>query len=345
MFLPLIFAFPPQEAFRAMASLTVTRPTFEFGGWAGWDTASPTGAISEDGRWSAYSWMGGVELRDHAGQGPGWSRNVSVRGNSGRPLDVSREGKWRAQSVPLALTPDGRLYARGTAFGFAIENVKTGEAVRARRDAEVENPARGLAFSPDGKTLAIVSGSRGKFRLSLLDMVTGRERPTATPVAAKPWTPRFTRDSRYIVTASPVPMLIDLAGKVRLRLREASTAYYLRTGGTLKNEGLIGLWGRRWQASWIGPNPPFRESAQYGDLQQVNAARGFADASGEWFAAPLKSLLPVGDGYKTAVRIFRPKGPLDVAMSSEAEGFAISPGGRWLLVLDSTRFLVVDTTQ
>jgi hypothetical protein len=223
-----------------------------------------------------------------------------------------------------------------------IEDVKTGEVAKARQDRGVENPARGLMFSPDGKTLALVSGSRGKFHLSFLDLATGREKRAASPVAARAWTPRFTRDSKYIVAANPQPMLIERSGRVRMEMPgEARAVYFTRLDGTRKALGLAALRGMRWRTRWTNPNEAPNDAVRYAELERLRSEAGIVDPSGAWYAAPLKT--PGVHGYKAGVRVLRPKGTLDVELGREADGLGASPGGRWLLILDSTRYFVVDT--
>ncbi|HYT89177.1 MAG TPA: WD40 repeat domain-containing protein, partial [Gemmataceae bacterium] len=84
----------------------------------------------------------------------------------------------------LALSPDGSTLASGGLYGVQLWDLAT-QKERPRFARDVTRPVpSGLAFSPDGKTLAVASREKDKmghtFVVRLLDAVTGKVRATLT---------------------------------------------------------------------------------------------------------------------------------------------------------------------
>lgn len=342
-FLAFALLAPQQKSIALSTSLYIIEPNFQFGGWAGADLNPPGASVSEDGRWTAYSWMGALLVQNRQAPQPAVDRQVALTGRDAPPFDW-KNGQWRVQTAPLALSPDGRWLARGTKFGFVVEEASTGKRFWERTEAGIENPARSLIFSPDGKTIAMVRGTEGKFRLWLFDLATKRLTEADSPPAARVWAPGFTADSRYLVASDPVPALFDRQGKRRLRFDgPAGATYFMKLDGRLKNDGLAALRGGRWKTSWIGKDPDLREAFLFEGVGALRPEMGKVDPSGDWYAAALREPRATHGSQKAEVRILRASSPIDVSLTMPVRDLNASAGGRWLLLTTSTTIHAVDT--
>jgi WD40 repeat protein len=120
---------------------------------------SPSMALSPDGRTMAVG---------------GWSWNACVKL---RYLDTGAERTLAAGSGPVAFSPGGRrLASAGPSGGWAtvkIWDTMSGQELFALHGHQ--EPVWGIAFAPDGRTVASASGDR---TIKLWDIATGAERAT-----------------------------------------------------------------------------------------------------------------------------------------------------------------------
>ena len=101
----------------------------------------------------------------------------------------------------VVLSPDGtRLALVGGAGSVRIWHLATG-AVDTVRTGD-GNPVRTVAFSPDGRTLAVVTIEGGDEPVTLLDAATGRTQHTIRPSARGPLSLVFSPDGTTMATTS-----------------------------------------------------------------------------------------------------------------------------------------------
>ena len=321
----------------AGSTARVRSPDFAFAHWSGSDRQPPTGAISDDGKVIAYSWMGRIQVDDGKTQ-----RLIDPQDDASPPLDRDEKGEWSRRAPALALSGDGRFLARGTVFGAVVEGAMDGKRVAALTDssASAEGPARGLAFAPDGRTLAVVRGAAGRFKLALLDVASDRTTRVAVPPATRPYVPRFTRDGRFLIAALGVPTVLTRAGGFVARASGEGPSFVSPTGTfwTLV-EG-------RWRGKPLPGSKPRTRPAPFAFALGERPLEGFADASGVWFAVPARSLPGRPSGWESSVHLLRPGGVLKLHLPSPPDGpMLVSPNGRWLLVPNYPHFLAIDTAR
>jgi WD40 repeat protein len=113
-----------------------------------WRGATPYPAFSCDELWCLTVADGTGQLRDMTS-----GRDVTF------PLDI---GHVNEAGYPVALSPDGRLFAAGSGVGYFI----LGETAKPRDSAvrlhQYTSACFSVAFSPDGQRLAVGSGSRNQ---------------------------------------------------------------------------------------------------------------------------------------------------------------------------------------
>jgi WD40 repeat protein len=162
-----------------------------------WDTAGPQGVVRVKGfdkevRRLEFTAGGTLLAADRGGA------VVRLEASTGR-----RQGAAAAkvlQALSVAFSPDGRLVALGTIQGeVQVCDVETG-----KERFTLKPPAGlvyGLAFSPDGKTLAGASGTMGKTgHLTLWSVETGKERYHREANAYQTRCVAFAPDGRTLAT-------------------------------------------------------------------------------------------------------------------------------------------------
>ena len=150
----------------------------------------------------------------------------------GTPALTRSFGASQAEIAALAASPDGRLVAAGDSTGAVrVYELPSWEPTGTSIQLPAPIPQQGLAFAPDGTTLAAATTAADTTTLSLIDIPSGEARSLRSwpsiPAAAGP--PRFTRmafspDGQQIAVAvatasanSPVPV------DQRLFMLDAST--------------------------------------------------------------------------------------------------------------------------
>ena len=128
----------------------------------------------------------------------GWHRDACVKLLC---LDSGAERTLAAGSGPVAFSPDGRQLASGGSFGgwatLKVWDTATGQELFALRGHQ--DPAWGVAFAPDGQTVASASGDR---TIKLWDLVTGAERATLRGHTDQVDAVAFSPDGKLLASAS-----------------------------------------------------------------------------------------------------------------------------------------------
>jgi WD40 repeat protein len=144
---------------------------------------SPSLALSPDGRTLAVG---------------GWARAACVKL---RGLDTGAERTLPAGSGPVAFSPDGRHLASGGSFPgwdtVKIWDTTSGQERFALRGHQ--QPVWGLAFTPDGRTVASASGDR---TIKLWDVATGVEQATLRGHTDQVDAVAFSPDGKFLASAS-----------------------------------------------------------------------------------------------------------------------------------------------
>lgn len=207
---------------------------------------------------------------------------------------------WRTYEpigpVPLAFSPDGKLFATGAYGGLVVVDVKTKKSVLSARVGAFHR----CAFSPDGKTLAVADAKEG---LRLIDVAAGggtKPRTLKVPALCPgPVNFAFSPDGDQLVTGETRFVTIwDVAGGKEVR-RIA--------------------WGDR-TALAVAFSADGRQVTAVGD---DGRAATWLTASGKevrTFALPAHTL-PAG-------RIYR----IDLQYQDTADRLALSADGNWLAV-------------
>lgn len=126
-------------------------------------------------------------------------------------IGVARPGSDRL--LDEAISPDGRTLAvRGDSgdvvFFDAATLKRTGRKLTGSDQLGLNGatvgPLRALAFSPDGKTIAVGSTAGNRATLDLVDARTGAPRATASDGAFHTADVAFSRDGRFVATGEPV---------------------------------------------------------------------------------------------------------------------------------------------
>ncbi|KMS69506.1 hypothetical protein ACM01_34875 [Streptomyces viridochromogenes] len=141
-----------------------------------------------------------------------WARVIEVR-----DLATGRLRQSRALGAldTAVFSPDGRRVAVvDWEQSVRIWHLSTGalHTVRTGRD----RPVRAMAFTPDGRTLAVVSIEADDDRVTLLDAATGRTQRTIRSGAGSPLSLAFSPDGHTLATASGRSVKTWNAGTGRL---------------------------------------------------------------------------------------------------------------------------------
>ena len=301
-------------------------PDVAFEMWSGSDRQAPSGAISDDGRITAYSWMGQVVVADRTKTGAVIRRTLGTEELKDPPLDRDADGRWTRRAPSLALSADGKLLARGTSFGCVVEEAMTGRRVASLTDSSATNegPARGLAFSPDGRTLAAIRGAAGHFRLALLVVPENRAIRVDGAYDAEPSVPRFTRDSRYVLVSAAA---YSIKGRrVAILDQNAALIYLVET--------------KR------GPRLEAPSGGQFALQHEEGTEGGFVEASGAWLAVLSGTLPGRPEGWSASLTVIKARQRFEVYLPQPPTGtMAESSGGRWLLVPVGFHFYAIDTKR
>jgi WD40 repeat protein len=151
------------------------------------------------------------------------------------PAQVKKPGAiFRAPgsyTLAVALTANGKLLARGGADNAVdLWDVASGKKLHALKGHTV--PIMRLAFSPDGKTLASITGNLlpndvlGEVKL--WDVATGKERVSLKCHPNKTLSLAFSSDGKILATSSETVKLWDVAtGKEKMELRVSERPWEL----------------------------------------------------------------------------------------------------------------------
>ena len=291
----------------------------------------PCAAVSSDGRIVVYRGLDRIEVR----QGPKKVRT----GKSAR----SRYGAC------LCLSDDARLLAYDGPEGLVVEETLSG-----KRLAEAQlrghgpvgtapHPAEALAFSPNGRTLAVAYGFLYHHWVAFIDLPSGAARATVLDdfdggTFCLAWSP----DSKLLAGGNSVAFVLRRDGSAVLRPPQPGD-----DATASKEDGV---------RSVVGYGPYFRKEQPFaGDGNGVfplasNTER--SSVSSATFRGPLVApdgawaARPTGDGH---VEIFRPaERAFDAVARSQTRlptggGRAIvGGGGRWLLLPHRADFYAID---
>ncbi|GEM_PF-6387192 len=291
----------------------------------------PCAALSSDGRIVVYRGLDRIEVRQS-------SRRVRT-GRSAR----SRYGAC------LCLSEDARLLAYDGPEGLVVEETLSG-----KRLAEAQlrghgpvgtapHPAEALAFSPNGRTLAVAYGTLYHHWLAMIDLPSGAVRTTALDdfdggTFCLAWSP----DSRLLAGGNPVAFVLRRDGSTVLRPSLNGDPH-----GAPKEDGVRTI---------VGYGPFFRKGQPFaGDGHGVFPLASNTDRSSValgTFRGPLVApdgswaVRPTDDGH---VELFRPaERAFDVAARPQTRfstggGRAIvGGGGSWLLLPHGADFYAID---
>jgi RNA polymerase sigma factor (sigma-70 family) len=180
---------------------------------------------------------GGLIYRPPAGQSsaeqkdpplfsPAPARQDPASGLKGEPAQVKKTGTVvRAPgsfTLVVALTADGKLLARGGAdHTIDLWDAASGKKLHTLKGHTV--PILRLAFSPDGKTLASITGTwlpdDVPTEVKLWDVATGKERVAVQGHPTRGLALAFSPDGKTLATSSNTVKLWDVAtGKEKLEL-------------------------------------------------------------------------------------------------------------------------------
>ncbi len=127
------------------------------------------------------------------------SRTLVMRSDTLEPLfELPAPKTFTSQTV--AFSPDGAHLAYASASGDLLLYALGADAPRERViEREARDPIA-VAFSPDGRLLAVID--RKRTEISIVDVATGRELRTLTHPGDRPWSVDWTRDGRTVVAGT-----------------------------------------------------------------------------------------------------------------------------------------------
>src|SRR5262249_50466840 len=119
----------------------------------------------------------------------------------------------------LAFSPDGRMFVSAGGGPVALWDALAGERIRQLGDAKDESKSRVVAFSPDGRTVAVEHGtwSDGKGRIRLFERLTNEVRREFIGHPAAIHSLVFSPDNKSLISASMdcTALVWDLTGQPR----------------------------------------------------------------------------------------------------------------------------------
>lgn len=164
-----------------------------------------------------------------------WQRTMRHEGEWG-----SADATWHLR---VAFAPDGKTVASGAETGVHLWDPQTGALQRTLRTLTMEgfpqmddgskvfgtDDVWAVAFSPDGKTLAVGTGDYMRYyawtgRVHLWDLQTGRRKRTLRGHLGRVWTVAFSPDGRMVADGSGAAV-----GRGEVRLWDLQTATIQRT--------------------------------------------------------------------------------------------------------------------
>jgi internalin A len=168
-----------------------------------------------------------------------------------------------SETLDVGLSPDGKMLARAGAGETTGATVDLWDVASGKKLHTLKGYAFKVAFSPDGKTLASITGGwgppaaagpdgDGPGEVKLWDVATGKERWSVKGHRSRVWSMAFSADGKTLATSSETVKLWDVAtGKEKMELPVAYTALAFApdgktlavlVGGDEKKPGSVQLW-------------------------------------------------------------------------------------------------------
>ncbi len=134
-----------------------------------------------------------------------------IEGNSGR--EIWRRAPHRDRVTGLAFAPDGRYVLSASVRGdMELSAIANGAAVQSMRQEGL--PLIDVAYSPDGRYVAVMMGEDRSNLVKVVEIGTGRQVLSVAAAAAS-----FSVNGRYLLAASGghTPTLFDISSGTELR--------------------------------------------------------------------------------------------------------------------------------
>lgn len=304
------------SALLVLASQVELQPDHCFELWPDWDGGrfpAPMMTVSEDGKLMAAAFREGYEV--HRLTDKGWELALSTSG------DVN-------VSVTPALSPDGKWVASARPKGVMIWSLDMKKQVLVDYPKDLEIPMSYgslMAYSPDGSTLAVVTGTLYHWWIRFVDPKTGTMRATeVNDVDGGFRSLRWSDDGELLLAWGGNMRLIDKEGKLVHGLSGFPESYgpYFMSPFT-KDKWVL------WQAREKGTVQVAQSSSDIavkswslkgaGEGDDLNW--GVADPAGDWVAYPRKERFRIS---------FEGLGEIVVKVPGCQEGSVIHGNRKWL---------------